>query len=401
MAEGRIIFVNRVYWPATEATAQLLTDLAEELAARGREVHVISTGDPAPATHRGVTIHRTSPAALPSGLLALALDHRRFRRDAGRTLESLVRAGDTVVALTDPPLLGMVAAKAIAARGARLVHWIQDIYPEIAITHFGGVAGAVLGRFRAPRDEAWRSAGACVALGADMAALVAGRGVSADRLAVIPNWAPRELDAPPPPAACAERKREWGADGKFAVVYSGNLGRVHEFHTLLEAAELLRDEPAVEFRFIGRGPRFRKVQAAVQARGLARVRCLPPEPRERLAAALGAADAHVVTLEPAYGSLVFPSKLAGALAAGRPVLFVGPPPPADIPRLLAERECGAAFAPGDGRALAATISRWQQDPALARRLGANARAAYEAEFTRQAAMDRWEKLLGKITDNRA
>ena len=59
----RLIFVNRFYWPETPATAQLLTDLAEGLAARGHDVTIITS---APAgktnlrceTHRGVRIQR-------------------------------------------------------------------------------------------------------------------------------------------------------------------------------------------------------------------------------------------------------------------------------------------------------------------------------------------------------
>ncbi len=393
MPDPRIIFVNRVYWPSTAATAQLLTDLAEGLAPRLRDwtVHVIAAGE-ASTRHHGVTIHRTGTPEQHGGLLSRALNHRRFLRAARQQLAALVRPGDIVVAMTDPPMLGAAVAREAAERGAQVVHWVQDIYPEIAAVHFGPLAGFFFSPLKAGRDSAWRTARACVTLGEDMAGFIASRGVPAGRISCIPNWAPRELQAPVTPAALEARRAQWGLAGKFVVAYSGNLGRVHEFATILQTAEQLRANPAIVFLFIGRGARFDEISSTARSRGLGNIRLLPPEPRENLAASLAAADAQLVTLRPEYASLVYPSKLAGALAAGRPVLFVGPTG-GDIARLLQRDDCGVPFAPSDAAGLAAAITRWQSDVGLRTRLGTNARAAYERHFTGEASLARWEELL--------
>ena len=398
LSNSRLIFVNRVYWPSTQATAQLLTDLAEGLAARGWAVHVIAAGETS-TRQNGVTIHRTGTAEKHGGFMSRALNHRGFLRAARWKLATLVRPGDLVVPMTDPPLLAAAVAREAAARGALVVPWIQDIYPEIATVHFGPLAGFFLAPFKASRDSAWRSAATCVTLGPDMARTVANRGVPADRIAVLPNWAPRELHLPASPEALAACRGRWGVADKFVVAYSGNLGRVHEFETILQAAGQLRANPAVVFLFIGQGPRFDEVRAAVAARGLDNIRLLPPEPRQNLPASLAAADAHLVTLRPPYAALVYPSKLAGVLAAGRPVLFVGPPA-GDIGQLLARDACGAALAPGDGAGLAATITRWQSDAGERARLGTRARAAYERHFTAEAALAAWEALLRRLGPGR-
>ncbi len=387
----RLIFVNRVYWPSTQATAQLLTDLAEGLAARGWTVHVIAAGE-ASTRQNGVTIHRTGTAEKHGGLVSRALSHRQFLRAARWQLATLVRSGDLVVPMTDPPLLAVTVAREAVARGAQVVPWIQDIYPEIAAVHFGPFAGFVLTPLKMNRNRAWRSARACVTLGDDMAQTVASQGIPADRMALIPNWAPRELHVPAAQTALDECRSRWGLTGKFVVAYSGNLGRVHEFATILQAAALLRDNPAIVFLFIGQGARFDEISAAARNRGLANIRLLPPEPRETLAASLAAADVQLVTLRPEYSTLVYPSKLAGVLAAGRPVLFVGPPD-GDIARLLLREDCGATLTPGDAAGLAGVITRWQADAKLKARLGVNARAAYERQFSYDTAVARWEELL--------
>jgi colanic acid biosynthesis glycosyl transferase WcaI len=390
MDKPRVILVNRVYWPATAATAQLLTDLAEGLAARGWAVHVIAAGTGA-NRQAGVTIHRTGGNDRHGGLLSRMVNYGRFRRGAQRQLAALVQPGDVVVAMTDPPLLGTALQETVTAGGGVLVHWVQDIYPEILAAHVGALLGKFLAPLRSGRDAAWRAARTCVTLGEDMARTLTERGIPGGQVVVVPNWAPRELDRPPTAEAVAACRDAWGVTGKFVVAYSGNLGRVHEFDAVLSAAEQLRGRTDIAFVFVGAGARFEEVRAAAR-RGLANVRLLPPEPRENLAAALAAADAQLVTLRPDFAGLVYPSKLAGVLAAGRPVLFVGPPG-GEIARLLECEQCGAAFGPGEGTRLAAAIVEWSANPARAREIGRRARSVYERQFTLAAGLAHWEAVL--------
>lgn len=390
----RVIFVNRVYWPSTEATAQLLTDLAEGLAARGWSVQVIATGD-GPAIHNRVNIHYTGAAQRHGGLLSRIWNFHRFQRDARRRLAAVAKLGDIVVVMTDPPLLGIGLTPVTNALGLRLVLWLQDIYPEIATVHFGRAAALLLTPQSNRRDATWRAAAACVTLGEDMIRTVTQRGVDPARTVLIPNWAPRELHQPVVAEAVLERRRAWSVANKFVVAYSGNLGRVHEFATVIDAATRLRHQPEIEFLLIGHGARFAKVAAVARQRGLGNMRLLPPESRERLPCTLATADAHLVTLRPEYANLVYPSKLAGVLAAGRPVLFVGPSG-GDIGSLIRRTNCGAVFAPGDAIGLAETLTRWQADLSLIRTMGTAARSVYEQRFTFESALNHWDALLRRI-----
>lgn len=393
-ARPRVILVNRVYWPSTAATAQLLTDLAESLATRDWDVHVIAAGE-ASTRHNGVTIHRTGGSDRHGGLLSRLLNYGRFRRGAQRLLAGLVAPGDVVVVMTDPPLLGAAVTDLVRKRGGQVVHWVQDIYPEILTAHLGALVSIPLGPLRALRDVAWLAASRCVTLGEDMARTMADRHVPGDRIQVVPNWAPRELHTPAAPEAITARRAAWGVADRFVVAYSGNLGRVHEFTTVLDAAERLKSRQDIVFLFIGTGARFEEVRAAARSRELDNLRLLPPETRADLPAALAAADAQLVTLQPGFARLVYPSKLAGVLAAGRPVLFVGPPD-GEIAQLLAREHCGEAVAPGEGERLAATIAAWQADAAQTSQLGRNSRAVYTRQFTFAAAFARWDEILRQV-----
>jgi glycosyltransferase involved in cell wall biosynthesis len=327
----RAVFVNRYYWPEEPATAQLLVDLAEGLAARGRRIMVITSHDGMPETplqevRRGVDIIRVRATRWGRRRMAAkAIDYLTFALAARRVLRRKVQAGDWLIAMTDPPVLAQIAATTARRAGARLAHWVQDVHPEVGLALSGSRAlAAVSSPWRRWRDAAWRQADACVAISRDMAGLVGEHGVAPERIRTIPNWAPGGETLAPVPADKNSLRHEWGLDGKFVVAYSGNLGRVHALEPVLAAAARLRGEPDLVFLFIGDGPQRQTLEAQARTQGLVNVRFLPPQPRARLAESLSAGDVHLVTLRAGCERCVFPSKLYGILAVARPIIYVGP-----------------------------------------------------------------------------
>src|ERR1019366_5284159 len=135
----RIVFLNRYYWPEEPATAQLLTDLAEALAARGHPVTVITSRPAGSAMrsaeiHRGVVIHRVAGTRWAGlGLPGKAMDFLTFQVGALWQLLFTAHQGDNIVVLTDPPLLGVGVWLIARLCGARVFHWVQDVFPEIAM----------------------------------------------------------------------------------------------------------------------------------------------------------------------------------------------------------------------------------------------------------------------------
>lgn len=389
----RIIFVNRVYWPSTEATAQLLTDLAEGLAARGWHVQVIASGRTA-GSRTGVVIHRTGTDEKNRGLASRLVNYLGHAFAARRILRAIIQPGDRVVVMTDPPLLNTLIARLAQRHGGEVIHWVQDIYPEILATRLGAWSRSLLFPLRLLRNMAWRSARHCVTLGTDMASLITANGYPAEKVVIIPNWAPRELSALPTDSQVAEQRQQWALADKFIVAYSGNLGRVHEFATIIGTAELLREEASIAFVFIGQGARFGEVRRMAAEKRLTNVFFLPPAPREQLALSLASADAQLVTINPDFSQLVYPSKLAGVLAAGRPVLLVGPAQ-GELAKLLQQNGCGAAFCPAESRQLAQTLVGWQADPARRLQIGRQARTLYEQHYAFSSTLELWEKVLEK------
>lgn len=398
-ARRRIVFVNRVYWPDEEATAQLLTDLAEGLAARGWPVMVVTgrgTATAARESRHGVDILRLGPRhGRHRHLAGKALDYAGFSLALRRGFAQHLRPGDVLVALTDPPFLAPIAAAAARRAGSRLLHLIKDIHPEVGIAVSGSrLIAAASKPWVAWRDRAWRRAMVCVTISADMAAAVAEHGVPRDRVRILPDWAP-DGEALAAAASTGELRRTWGLEGRFVVAYSGNLGRVHALEPLAPAAALLGDLADLMFVFVGSGPRRRALEASVTQRGLTNVRFLPAQPRERLAESLSVGDIHLVTLRSGCERYVYPSKLYGILAVGRPIVFVGPPD-CGLAREVRERGAGLV-APDDApAAVAAAIRTLHSDPGLRAAMGQAAAAWFRATGGLPAALAGWEKLLHEL-----
>jgi colanic acid biosynthesis glycosyl transferase WcaI len=394
-----LIFINRFYWPEEPATAQLLTDLAEALAATGEPVAVITSHNgraeiPGEEQRRGVRILRVrGPRWGRKNLVGRALDFMAFSLGALVRLARIVQPGDAVVVMTDPPLLAIFAAGLARYRRARVVFWVHDIYPELAMALTGA---KWLRIFRPLRDRAWRRADACVVPGDDMAAFLAGRGV--ERISIIPNWAPAGL-APMPPGAAEARREAWGLRAKFIAAYSGNLGRVHDLMPLLDAAAALQAETDIVFVFIGDGAQRDALEAATQKRGLSNVRFFPAQPRAQLAETLALGDVHFVTLRPDCEQLVFPSKFHGIVAAGRPVLYVGPRDCA-LARLVAGRGMGSVFAREESARLAEAIRSLPGDTARRRAWSEAAEKFHREAGGVERAVADWRKVLHTASADR-
>jgi glycosyltransferase involved in cell wall biosynthesis len=401
-----VVFVNRYFHPDESATSRIVSDLARRLSRAGENVSVVTSrqlyhdagANLVPEdTIDGVAIHRVSGAKRGRGSLSgRALDYLSFHLAAGWRLFRLLRRGDVVVAKTDPPLLSVTVAIAARLRGARLVNWLQDLFPEVANELGMAMRPRWVARFlQWRRDASLRQATCNVAIGARMAERIERAGVGRAAIRVIPNWA-NVADMLPLPRASNSVRAELGlTPAHFVIGYSGNLGRAHDYGTLLDAARRLSDRPEIVFVMTGAGAKFDDMRREVAALALTNVLFQPFQPPERLADSMAAADVHVVSLLPQLEGLIVPSKFYGILAAARPAIFIGDPD-GELARDIRTFDCGASVAVGDGAALTEHIVALRAQPERLAQLGANALHAAEERFSSEQAVGAWQALLAAV-----
>jgi colanic acid biosynthesis glycosyl transferase WcaI len=403
---ARLIFLNRYFFPDHSATSQILSDLTFHLDAAGHEVHVVASRQiydepeaalPACETIHGVTVHRVASTRFGrTALIGRAFDYLSFYRSARQCLAEIARPGDIVIAKTDPPLLSVAIAPTARRRRARLVNWLQDIYPETAaVVGVPLIRGPIAEALAALRNRSLRNAEATVVAGELMAHRIKALGVPPARVHVVANWCDDEAIRPLEPANNPLREA-WQLVGKFVVGYSGNLGRAHEFETMLAAAARLRNEPRIVFLMIGGGKHFEAMAAEIKARGLEDAfRFRAYQERAMLPHSLTVSDVHWLSLDRRLEGLIVPSKFYGIAAAGRPIVMIGDEQ-GEIGRLVRQHRCGVAITPGDAVTLADTLRRWSEEPQTVAEMGARARQMLDEKLTKAQALARWSQLIDQL-----
>ena len=397
----RLIILNQFFYPDHSATSQLMTELAESLVERGVAVTALSGrgryngGEKLSPReqHKGVLIERAWATSFgkrsTTGRIA---DYLSFYLGASLRLLQMPRH-DIVMALTTPPLIGLVALVVGRLRGMRVIMLVQDVYPDIAVA---------LGTLRTSSlltkalewlgNHALKQSDRIVVLSESMrerivAKVGAGR---AARVDVIHNWADGTDIRPLDQEASNPFTLEHDLTESFVVLFSGNLGLVNEFSTVLEAARLLRDRSDIVFLFIGEGARENEIREFKRRHGLLNIRLMPYQPRHMLRYSLASGHALLVTLADGLAGLSVPSKAYAIMATARPVLFVGDLR-SDIAQLVRANGCGAVIASGDSEGLAETIGAWSLDRSKLKKFGEAARSLFEDRFERSRAVSTYMK----------
>jgi len=392
-ARASILFVNQHYAPDVAATGQCLADLAEYLVDVGYDVDVL-------AGHARYDAGQVEapPREVRNGVRVTRVATTRFgrRTHVGRVIDYASfylavlarllfgRRYDGVVFLTTPPLISLIGRIARALRGQRYGIWSMDLHPEAEIA--AGMLGArsVAARVLAWLDaRAYRGADFVVDLGPYMRDLVARKGVLPDRSQTVSIWGGRtDLTSTKGSNPLTSRLE---LENRFVVMYSGNAGIVHDFGAIFEAMRLLRDDPRIYFLFVGDGPRRREVEEFARREGVTNFSYRDYFPRDLLRYSLSVAHVHLISLRPQFVGISVPSKLYGAMASARPILFVGPER-CETADAIRDVRCGVVVDPasvgdaGAGRKIAEVLQGWADVRSAREELGARGRCAYVERY---------------------
>ncbi|GAC1355879.1 MAG: glycosyltransferase family 4 protein [Acidobacteriaceae bacterium] len=367
----KILLLNQFFWPDSAATSQLLTDLARGLADQGHTVYAIAAdggyaaaGD-ASLNPPAVEIHRVRSLPFVRGKAGRVLSYLSFYLSAAVRGLTLPRP-DLVLTLTTPPLLSLLGTLIRTLRGSRHFIWEMDVYPDVAIdlNYFkaGGVADRVTGWLA---DLSRRRADGIIALGECMKQRLVNRGIDPRRIAVADNWADGSAIHPLPRP---------GDPDQLVLLYSGNLGLAHDLDTLTESMRQLRLDPRFRFLFVGSGGRRQQLAQFCETHHLTSVELRPYVQRESLEQSLAAGDIGLVTQREACCGSVVPSKVYGLMAAGRPILFIGPKE-ATPARIVERFQCGWHINCNDSAALTSLLQHLALNPAEMVLAGQRARRA--------------------------
>ncbi|MFO0174207.1 MAG: glycosyltransferase family 4 protein, partial [Aphanizomenon sp.] len=384
------------------ATGQLIEELVKKLEKQGVKIRVFTgqpgyafTNDQAPALEQlgNINIQRSRSTQVWSGRIrGKAINGILFTLRSFLHIIKNVQGNDVVLLTSAPPFLSIAGYLGHLLLGFPYVCLMYDIYPDIAIALGVVNKNHWLAKFWwTINRKIWQKSKGIIVLSPTMKERVVEICPQiADKVSVIQSWGDPDFILP------IAKKDNWFAkehnlDSKFTVLYSGNMGRCHDMDTILATAQQLKNEP-IQFVFIGGGPKRESFMENVNRLGLKNFLFLPYQDKNVLPYSLTACDLSLVSIEAGLESLITPSKLYPALAAGRPIGAICPKN-SYLRQLVADGGFGASVDNGDSNSLSMFILKLKSDRQLAEKMGNASRQYLQSHFTLEIIAKQYIKAL--------
>ena len=187
-------------------------------------------------------------------------------------------------------------------------------------------------------------------------------------------------------------------DTRLALLYSGNMGKAHDFNLFLQLARnVYKVDPQITFCFACRGNRVEELKEAIASDDY-NIRLAPFAEESELERRLNAADIHLISLQPEWEGIVVPSKFFGSLAVGKPVIYTGPEN-SSIAYWIREFDVGLVLTQSNMQQVVEKLVGIARNPDVMKTWQKNSIHAYHAYFSKKIVMDRWDITLRELLNN--
>lgn len=393
----KILVVCQYYWPEPYP----LEDVCAELVRRGHQVHVVTgvpnypmgkiypgyrLGRKRRQEKNGVQIRRTFTIGRRRNLLFRFFNYYSYAISSILYVCRLKDEYDVVFASQASPVMMSAAALVYARKWKKKAAlYCMDLWP--ASLAVGGIAeGSLIERF-------FGRVSARIYCGADRILITSSTfreyfrekfNIDDAKIQDLPQYADDHFGT----AIVAAQKKN-----TIDLMFAGNIGTAQSLQTVLYAADLLRENVHLRWHFVGDGAELDHLRNLTKQLQLENVIFHGRKPLEEMPRYYAMADAMLVTLmaDPNV-SRTLPSKVQTYMAAGKPILASAG---GETAKVIAKSCCGFCADPENAQSLAESVKKFLvcEDKAA---LGRNARAYYEANFTKEKFMNRLETMLREL-----
>ena len=395
----KILVVCQHYWPEPYP----LTNTCEELARRGHTVHVLTDvpNYPLGVTYEGyekgknriqerngVKIFRSFTVPRKKGPVFRVMNYYSYSLSSEQYLKNLDNDYDVVFANQSSPIMMVRAAmKYRKLHGTKVLLYCMDLWP--ASLSAGGISsGAVYEHYLKVSQHYYKQADR-ILVTSEMFKQYFNDviGIPAEKIGWLPQFADDSFE---------ENTETADRDGKFHLMFAGNIGSAQSVDTILKAAEIIEKEykcDDVQFDIVGDGSELEHLKQLKQEMGIHNVEFLGRKPKDEMPKYYAMADAMMVTLvNDEFISLTLPAKVQSYMAAGKPIFAAAT---GEIPKVIENSGCGICVPPEDYRALAKAIMENRGVDYL-KQAGRKGREYYDANFNKKIVVDRLEEELSRL-----
>ncbi len=407
----RILIYSYNYYPEPIGIAPLMTELAEGLVQRGHSVRVVTAMPWYPANEispeyqgkwflteekNGVKIQRCYVwVNQKRGFIHRALFELSFLFFS--LFQALKGESPDIILLTIPGLPVCLPAALVGwLYRVPIILNLQDILPDAAV-HVGLISNQKLIKvFEKLEQFAYATATKISVIADVFTQNLLAKGVEKDKIVEVPNWVDINF-VRPLPKENNEFRHANHLDGKFIVLYSGNIALTQPLETLIEAASQLTHIPEIAIVIVGKKEALNRLRKHSEKKDATNVTLLPFQPRHELPEMLSAADVSMVIQKQNVIAFNMPSKIQVLLASGRPII-ASVPEEGTAAKAINKSGGGVVIPPENADILAKTILDFYHHPEKIEKLGKEGRLYAEKTYAFDLALDRYEALFHSVLE---
>lgn len=326
----KLVLVSEFFYPYKTSTQKILTELAEDFVEYGLEVDVLTTKNAYREekqeleryeSYKGIKIKRIfSTECNRDSKIGRLINYITFTSSVFLNL-LFKKDYDKILFVSNPPLVPYIGYIIKKLRRKDYVYLVHDIYPDVAeklgVIQRGSFISRVMNYMN---GKIYKNAEKIIALGKDMKQVIVNKGIDEDKIEIVTNWADSTVNF--------EKKVEesfyekYNLKGKFNLLYTGNISRVHAIDTIIEVARKLKDNEDIQFTFIGDGNRKAYIENLKETEGLNNIMLGNYMFGEEYNNLLNCADLFITTLQKGIEGLGVPSKTYTYMSVAKPLIAI-------------------------------------------------------------------------------
>lgn len=400
----KVYIVNQHYYPELASTGQVFQEVAEHLVKEGYDVQVVAgipfyhdniTTDLHIKELNGVKIKRLwNTSFSKSSFIGKIINLLSFQISLLGYMIFRISKNSVVLVGTNPPMGIVCGAIGKVLRRYKFVGVIQDLYPDILIsTDMSDGREFTYKLLSTIMKASFAKCDDVVTISEDMKSHIE-KTYDVKDVKVITNMVVGNTK----PLDNVELKKQAGFEGKLVVMYSGNFGVAHEYHTLLQAIKILKEETGIVFNIVGGGINYKALKKECEQEQLPNVIFKPYVEKEKLNESLNTGDIHITVFNDAFKNVLLPSKYYGILACAKPVILISDGEN-DISRDITQYNIGITVQKDKGQDLANKLLELKENQHTLPEISERVKKLYQSKYAKSVVLDKYSKVVSSLCKN--
>lgn len=386
----KLVIVSEFFYPYKTSTPKILTELAEDFVEYGLDVDVLTTKNAYREKKQNLQkyekYNRINIKRIFSTKGSRDSKFERLMSYITFTISVLFnllfkKNYDKILFVSNPPLVPYIGYIIKKLRGKEYIYLVHDIYPDVAeklgVIKKGSIISNIMNYMN---NKIYKNCEVIIALGKDMKKVIVNKGIDEEKIKIVTNWADSSINY--------EKKvhnsfyEKHNLNGKFNVLYTGNISKVHAIDTILNVAKLLKDSREIQFTFVGDGNRRAYIENLKKKENLRNIQLKDYMFGEEYNNLLNCADVFITTLQEGIEGLGVPSKTYTYMSVSKPLIAIMNKN-SEIGSMVNENNLGKQFSFNEEEEIVKFIKNIKDDTELYDSISGNVREKFRSEYERK------------------